>query len=72
MISIMDSDKPTPATRKKVAKELELFVNLLSSFIMYDSVIDRLISLTSWLISWDIFKRFWQIIGFVCREIEFR
>ena len=39
----MDIVNPTPANRKKVAKELELFVNLLSSFIMYDSVIDRLI-----------------------------
>ena len=67
----MDIDNPTPANRKKVAKELELFVNLLSSFIMYDFVIDRLISLTSWLRCRDIFKRFWQIIGFVCREIEF-
>lgn len=67
----MDIVNPTPANRKKVAKELELFVNLLSSFIMYDSVIDRLIFLTSWLRSRDIFKGFWQIIGFVCREIEF-
>ena len=66
----MDMVNPTPAKRKKVAKELELFVNLLSSLIMYDSVIDRLISLTSRLRSRDIFKYFWQIIGFVCREIE--
>ena len=66
----MDMVNPTPAKRKKVAKELELFVNLLSSLIMYDSVIDRLISLASWLRSRDIFKCFWQVIGFVCREIE--
>ena len=62
---------PTPENRKKVAKELELFVNLLNSLIMHNSVIDCLMSLTSWLRSRDIFKRFWQIIGFVCREIEF-
>ena len=66
----MDIVNPTPENRKKVAKELELFANFLSSFIMYDSVIDRLISLTSRLRSRDIFKCFWQIIGFVCREIE--
>ena len=70
-MSIIDIVNPTPANRKKVAKELELFANFLSSFIMYYFVIDRLISLTSWLRSRDIYKRFWQIIRFVCREIEF-
>ena len=66
----MDIVNPTQKP-KKVAKELELFVNLLSSFIMYDSVIDRLIFLIPGLEVGIFLRGFWQIIGFVCRESEF-
>jgi hypothetical protein len=41
-MSINEMLNPTPENRKKVAKELELLVNLLSNLIMYDSCIDRM------------------------------